>query len=127
MATPISTIPPTTAPTTGVVRRAWLKHGATCLVRASGGCQTCHRFWSMLHVHSRKCRVVKCTVPRCRELKEHLRRIQTINAARHRMKRNEKQRLCDDIECTATKSLDDVLRERENAARVTGTIIDVSH
>ena len=68
--------------------KALLKHGATCTMRATGGCHKCRRCWALLQIHARQCRQTEgapagrcyryraCPVPRCRDLKEHLRRLQ---------------------------------------------------
>ena len=68
--------------------KALLKHGATCPMRATGGCHICVRCWALLQFHARQCRQTEgapagrcyryraCPVPRCRDLKEHLRRLQ---------------------------------------------------
>ena len=68
--------------------KALLKHGATCPMRATGGCHICVRCWALLQIHARQCRQTEgapagrcyryraCPVPRCRDLKEHLRRLQ---------------------------------------------------
>jgi hypothetical protein len=72
--------------------RALLKHGATCTMRATGGCHKCRRYWALLRTHARQCRQTEgapagrccryraCPVPRCRDLKEHLRRLQRQRA-----------------------------------------------
>ena len=68
--------------------KALLKHGATCTMRATGGCHKCRRCWALLQIHARQCRQTEgapagrcyryraCPVPRCRDLKEHLRWLQ---------------------------------------------------
>ena len=60
--------------------KALLKHGATCPMRATGGCHICVRCWALLQIHARQCRQTTCPVPRCRDLKEHLRRLQRQQA-----------------------------------------------
>jgi hypothetical protein len=60
--------------------KALLKHGATCTMRATGGCHICRRIWALLQIHARQCRQTTCPVPRCRDLKEHLRRLQRQQA-----------------------------------------------
>jgi E1A/CREB-binding protein len=54
-----------------------LRHGATCKIRATGGCSICRRIWALLQIHARQCKDVsgKCPVPRCKDLKEHLRQV----------------------------------------------------
>jgi len=61
-----------------------LKHGATCITRATGGCHICRRIWALLQIHARQCRERNCPVPRCRDLKEHLRRMQNAMDSRRR-------------------------------------------
>ena len=61
-----------------------LKHGATCVTRATGGCHICRRIWALLQIHAGQCRERQCTVPRCRDLKEHLRRMQNQMDSRRR-------------------------------------------
>ena len=56
--------------------KALLRHGAQCKMRATGGCPTCKRIWALLQIHARQCRVSQgCPVPRCHDLKSHLRRM----------------------------------------------------
>ena len=56
--------------------KALLKHGGSCNLRASGGCQICRRTWALLQIHARHCKTQnKCPVPRCRDLKDHLRQL----------------------------------------------------
>ena len=56
--------------------KALLKHGASCNLRAARGCQICRRIWALLQIHARHCKTQdKCPVPRCRDLKNHLRRL----------------------------------------------------
>ncbi|KAL3624659.1 hypothetical protein CASFOL_031327 [Castilleja foliolosa] len=54
--------------------RGLFKHGMECKVRASGGCELCKKMWNLLQLHARACKESECNVPRCRDLKEHLRR-----------------------------------------------------
>nr|XP_043614914.1 histone acetyltransferase HAC1-like isoform X2 [Erigeron canadensis] len=60
------------------------RHGTQCKLRASGGCLLCKRMWYMLHLHSRACKDSQCTVPRCRDLKVHSRRLQQQSDSRRR-------------------------------------------
>ena len=56
--------------------KALLKHGASCNLRAARGCQICRRIWALLQIHARHCKTQnKCPVPRCRDLKDHLRQL----------------------------------------------------
>ena len=67
--------------------QALLKHGSTCQLRATGGCHICRRIWALLQIHARGCKTTNCPVPRCKDLKEHLRRLarqQQASEARRR-------------------------------------------
>ncbi|CAM9200709.1 unnamed protein product [Chrysoparadoxa australica] len=52
-----------------------LAHGTTCTQRAGGGCPICRRIWALLQIHARQCRAENCAVPKCKELREHLRQL----------------------------------------------------
>ncbi|OQR98352.1 histone acetyltransferase [Achlya hypogyna] len=52
-----------------------LRHGASCKRRATGGCTICRRVWALLQIHARQCRGADCAVPRCKDLREHLRKL----------------------------------------------------
>ncbi|KAF0699803.1 Aste57867_9644 [Aphanomyces stellatus] len=52
-----------------------LRHGAQCKQRATGGCTICRRVWALLQIHARQCRLAECRVPRCKDLREHLRKL----------------------------------------------------
>lgn len=64
--------------------KALFRHGFSCRTRASGGCQLCKRMWYLLQLHSRACKEAECRVPRCKDLKEHLRRLQQQQESRRR-------------------------------------------
>eukprot|EP00250_Pteridium_aquilinum_P011855 c20351_g2_i1 orf=875-5692(+) len=64
--------------------KALFRHGFSCKTRASGGCQLCKRMWYLLQLHSRACKEAECRVPRCKDLKEHLRRLQQQQESRRR-------------------------------------------
>lgn len=53
-----------------------MRHGAQCKQRAYGGCTICRRVWALLQLHARQCRQYKCKVPRCHDLREHVRKLQ---------------------------------------------------
>lgn len=76
--------------------KALLRHGARCTVRATGGCHVCKRIWALLQIHARQCRMRReqCPVPRCPDLKEHLRNAQYASSSRtdHRRIAAEKRR-----------------------------------
>ncbi|XP_049389853.1 histone acetyltransferase HAC1-like isoform X2 [Solanum stenotomum] len=60
------------------------RHGIQCKIRVSGGCVLCKKMWYLLQLHARACKVSECHVPRCRDLKEHLRRMQQQADSRRR-------------------------------------------
>ncbi|KAI5066243.1 hypothetical protein GOP47_0018867 [Adiantum capillus-veneris] len=64
--------------------KALFRHGLACRTRASGGCQLCKRMWYLLQLHARACKEAECRVPRCKDLKEHLRRLQQQQELRRR-------------------------------------------
>lgn len=53
-----------------------MRHGAQCKLRAYGGCTICRRVWALLQLHARQCRQYECKVPRCHDLREHVRKLQ---------------------------------------------------
>ncbi|KAG9128859.1 hypothetical protein Leryth_009637 [Lithospermum erythrorhizon] len=61
------------------------RHGIQCKVRASGGCVLCKRMWHLLQLHARACKESECCVPRCRDLKDHLKRLQQQSESRRRV------------------------------------------
>ncbi|KAK4269630.1 hypothetical protein QN277_022761 [Acacia crassicarpa] len=63
------------------VRRAF-RHAATCKTRLAGGCDLCIRVWSLLKAHARACKESECRVPRCRDLKDQIRRSQQQSDSR---------------------------------------------
>ncbi|KAH1108585.1 hypothetical protein J1N35_012353 [Gossypium stocksii] len=46
-------------------------HSKVCTVRAAGGCKHCKKIWFILRQHSRSCKESDCSVPRCRDIKQH--------------------------------------------------------
>ncbi|KAL2482167.1 Histone acetyltransferase HAC12 [Forsythia ovata] len=60
------------------------RHGRLCKIRASGGCVLCKKMWYLLQLHARACKESECSVPRCRDLKEHVRRLQQQSDSRRR-------------------------------------------
>ncbi|CAA6659708.1 unnamed protein product [Spirodela intermedia] len=61
-------------------------HGANCRIRMSGGCHSCKKMWYILHLHARACKEgPECRVPRCRDLKEHMRKMESQSNFRRRV------------------------------------------
>ncbi|KAH7298465.1 hypothetical protein KP509_25G044800 [Ceratopteris richardii] len=65
------------------------RHGNTCVKRATGGCPYCKRIWFLLSAHARSCKESICNVPRCGDIRRHLRRIQQQQESRRRAAFNE--------------------------------------
>ncbi|KAF8689726.1 hypothetical protein HU200_041676 [Digitaria exilis] len=53
-------------------------HGKQCKTRTSGGCRLCKQMWRLIHLHARGCKESQCNIPRCRDLKEHVRKLQLM-------------------------------------------------
>ncbi|KAF2307451.1 hypothetical protein GH714_028733 [Hevea brasiliensis] len=49
-----------------------------------GVCVLCKKMWYLLQLHAPSCKEPECHIPRCRDLKEHSRRLQQETDARHR-------------------------------------------
>ena len=49
-----------------------LRHRQKCRVRASGGCDTCHRILCLLQMHARRCEATDCKVLYCDDLKKRI-------------------------------------------------------
>lgn len=89
------------------------RHGIQCKKRVVGGCPLCKKVWYLLQLHARACKESECHVPRCkcvnvsclstswhsavhcfasdwyisdlcRDLKEHLKRLQQQSDSRRR-------------------------------------------
>ena len=55
---------------------------------ATNGCPTCKMIWALLQIHARQCRITNhCPVPRCRDLKAHLRRMRMDQRKRDNRRR----------------------------------------
>ncbi|CAN0314114.1 unnamed protein product, partial [Discosporangium mesarthrocarpum] len=50
-----------------------LTHGASCTTRTQGGCGVCKRVWALLQIHARQCKKDRCPVPKCAQLRLHMR------------------------------------------------------
>ena len=66
-----------------------LMHVQLCKIQAKNGCPICKRIQNLIPLHARNCRLERCSVPGCREIKEHLRqnamRQQNMDDARRSM------------------------------------------
>ncbi|KAI3916490.1 hypothetical protein MKW92_007561 [Papaver armeniacum] len=60
------------------------RHGIQCKVRAYGGCMLCKKMWHLIQLHARACEGAECYVPRCRDLKDHFKRLQEQSDTRRR-------------------------------------------
>ncbi|MCO5570371.1 hypothetical protein L7F22_024091 [Adiantum nelumboides] len=65
------------------------RHGNSCTKRAMGGCSICKRMWFLLTTHARACKETVCSVPRCTDLRKHLKRTQLQQDSRRRAAVNE--------------------------------------
>lgn len=68
-----------------------LKHGDTCPIKASGGCNVCKRIWTLLQIHAKQCKESNCPVPKCHAIRERFRQIALQQRAmddRRRMQMN---------------------------------------
>eukprot|EP00850_Spirogloea_muscicola_P002020 SM000007S20980 [mRNA] locus=s7:1471294:1479028:+ [translate_table: standard] len=70
-----------------VKRLFW--HGRMCNIRVAGGCTLCKRMWTLLQLHARSCKEPGCRVPRCKDLKDHLKRLTLQMESRRRAAVNE--------------------------------------
>ncbi|PHT80952.1 hypothetical protein T459_13967 [Capsicum annuum] len=62
-----------------------LRHGIQCKIRLSRGCVLCKKMWYLLQLHARAYKDSSdCHVPRCRDLKQHLRRLQQQSDSQRR-------------------------------------------
>ncbi|KAL6873634.1 hypothetical protein ACP4OV_013716 [Aristida adscensionis] len=69
--------------------KALFHHGSKCQKRASGGCVLCKKMWDLIRFHARTCKESHCNVPRCRDLKERMRRQQQQSESKRRAAINE--------------------------------------
>ena len=51
----------------------FIKHGQNCPYGTKKGCHNCKRIYNILQLHARSCRVDKCPVFKCVEIRAHLR------------------------------------------------------
>eukprot|EP00898_Chlorokybus_atmophyticus_P002751 jgi/Chlat1/3477/Chrsp23S03676 len=65
-----------------------LQHFQQCKTRVSGGCPLCRKMLHFLQLHVRSCTNSSCRMPRCRELKDHLRKAQSREDDRRRAAAN---------------------------------------
>nr|DAD32428.1 TPA_asm: hypothetical protein HUJ06_011279 [Nelumbo nucifera] len=59
-------------------------HSKYCKTRATGGCGHCKKTWFLLRLHSRNCRRMECPVPRCIDIRNHMKRLQMQVDSRRR-------------------------------------------
>ncbi|KAL4627790.1 hypothetical protein ACB092_05G190900 [Castanea dentata] len=59
-------------------------HGKRCKISATGGCVLCKKMWYLLQLHARGCKESVCHVPRCRDLKEHIRMLKQESDSRQK-------------------------------------------
>ena len=69
-----------------------LKHGATCQVKANGGCHICKRIWALLQIHARQCKNKACPVPNCTAIRERFRQLKMQQQAMDDRRRQEMNR-----------------------------------
>ncbi|XP_008787929.2 histone acetyltransferase HAC1-like [Phoenix dactylifera] len=51
-------------------------HSRECKTHASGGCIPCNKVWYLLQKHASVCKKLECRVPRCKHLKDYMRKKQ---------------------------------------------------
>ena len=69
-----------------------LKHGASCQVKAQGGCHVCKRIWALLQIHARQCKAQQCPVPNCMAIRERFRQLRQQQMAMDDRRRQEMNR-----------------------------------
>eukprot|EP00549_Striatella_unipunctata_P007466 CAMPEP_0118699080 /NCGR_PEP_ID=MMETSP0800-20121206/15645_1 /TAXON_ID=210618 ORGANISM="Striatella unipunctata, Strain CCMP2910" /NCGR_SAMPLE_ID=MMETSP0800 /ASSEMBLY_ACC=CAM_ASM_000638 /LENGTH=800 /DNA_ID=CAMNT_0006599147 /DNA_START=386 /DNA_END=2789 /DNA_ORIENTATION=+ len=72
--------------------KAYLKHGATCTTKSSGGCKICKRIWALLRIHANKCKSSRCPIPQCIAIRERIRQLQKQQQAMDDRRRQEMNR-----------------------------------
>ncbi|WOL02901.1 histone acetyltransferase HAC1-like isoform X2 [Canna indica] len=50
-------------------------HSRNCKVRSHGGCPSCKKIWLLLQRHACACQELDCPVPRCKDLKDYMRKV----------------------------------------------------
>jgi hypothetical protein len=53
-----------------------LNHGASCKIKAHGGCNVCKRIWALLQIHARQCKTDNCPVFNCLAIREKFKQLQ---------------------------------------------------
>uniref|UniRef100_A0A803LKP9 histone acetyltransferase n=1 Tax=Chenopodium quinoa TaxID=63459 RepID=A0A803LKP9_CHEQI len=61
---------PCSYPNCSILRRLF-SHAHACNIRIAGGCRHCKKTWFILLMHSRRCKDPSCNIPRCMDLKNH--------------------------------------------------------
>jgi len=69
-----------------------LKHGASCQIKATGGCNVCKRIWALLQIHARQCKASSCPVPNCMAIRERVRQLKKQQQAMDDRRRQEMNR-----------------------------------
>eukprot|EP00563_Minutocellus_polymorphus_P002193 CAMPEP_0181047378 /NCGR_PEP_ID=MMETSP1070-20121207/14848_1 /TAXON_ID=265543 /ORGANISM="Minutocellus polymorphus, Strain NH13" /LENGTH=1781 /DNA_ID=CAMNT_0023126047 /DNA_START=297 /DNA_END=5642 /DNA_ORIENTATION=+ len=69
-----------------------LKHGASCQIKAQGGCHVCKRIWALLQIHARQCKAQQCPVPNCMAIRERFRQLRQQQMAMDDRRRQEMNR-----------------------------------
>jgi len=70
-----------------------LKHGASCQIKANGGCHICKRIWALLQIHARQCKAKQCPVPNCTAIRERFRQLKQQQMAMDDRRRQEMNRV----------------------------------
>jgi hypothetical protein len=53
----------------------FMRHESQCKITAARGCRNCLRMNSLLSLHARSCKLEKCAVPKCHEIRERIRQM----------------------------------------------------
>lgn len=69
-----------------------LKHGGSCQIKATGGCNVCKRIWALLQIHARQCKASPCPVPNCMAIRERVRQLKKQQQAMDDRRRQEMNR-----------------------------------
>ena len=53
----------------------FMKHESTCKITAARGCRLCMQMNKLLALHARSCKLEKCPVPKCHEIRDRIRQM----------------------------------------------------